>query len=282
MGGHPVQDDADAGLVELIHQPHEVVWGAEAAGGREVAGALIAPGGVQGMLRDGEQLHMGEAHLLYVGHQIPADVPVGEHLVVAGAPPGAQMYLIDVHGLLVDRVVLPVIQPTPVAPLITGQIVQLGGGAGAGLGMEGIGVGLGQDLARAGVHSVFIVVILLQAGEEELPHAALQGGHGVGPVIPAVEVAHYGDGLSMRSPDAEQPAGLSAAYSGVGAQEFLRPDRLSRKELRQGRGVIGYRHRCHSLLAKIPKKRAGSQEILVIGDKITPEEVEIICINYTT
>ena len=148
--------------------------------------------------------------------------------------------------------------------------------------MEGIGVGLGQDLARAGVHGVFIVVILLQAGEEELPHAALQGGHGVGPIIPAVEVAHYGDGLSMRSPDAEQPAGLSAAYSGVGAQEFLRPDRLSRKELRQRRGVIGYRHRCHSLLAKIPKKRAGSQEILVIGDKITPEEVEIICINYTT
>ena len=66
VGGDPVHDDADASLVELVDEVFQVVGGAEAAGGGEVAGALVAPGGVQGVLGDGEQLHMGEAHLLHV------------------------------------------------------------------------------------------------------------------------------------------------------------------------------------------------------------------------
>ena len=98
MGGDPVHNHPDARLVELVNEVFQVVRGAEAAGGGEVAGALVAPGGVQGVLGDGEQLHMGEAHLLHVGYQVGGDIPVAEELPLAGAPPGAQVALVDVHG----------------------------------------------------------------------------------------------------------------------------------------------------------------------------------------
>ena len=243
VGGHPVQDHADAGLVELIHQPHEVVRGAEAAGGREIAGALIAPGGVQGVLGDGEQLHMGEAHLLHVGHQVLADVPVGEHLVVAGAPPGAQVDFINIQRAAVYGVLGPVVHPALVAPLVAGQVVQLGGVAGAGLGVEGVGVGLGQHPAGGGVDGVFIGVILLQAGNKDLPDAAVQGLHGVGILAPAVEIAHNGHLLGMGSPDTEHPALLAVPDGGVGAHELLRADRIPGRKLRQGLIILCKSHR---------------------------------------
>src|SRR5699024_8482219 len=50
VGGDPVQDDAYASLVQLVDQVFEVIRRAEAAGGRKVAGDLVAPGGIQGVL----------------------------------------------------------------------------------------------------------------------------------------------------------------------------------------------------------------------------------------
>src|SRR6202011_1001088 len=42
--GHPVQNHADALLVELVDKLHQVLGRAVAAGGREVARGLVAPG----------------------------------------------------------------------------------------------------------------------------------------------------------------------------------------------------------------------------------------------
>ena len=64
VGRYPVEDDADMGLVERIHQVHEVLRGAIAGGRCIVARHLIPPGAVEGMLQDAHQLHMGELHLL--------------------------------------------------------------------------------------------------------------------------------------------------------------------------------------------------------------------------
>ena len=85
VGRDPVQNDADASLMELIHQILEIIRGAIAAGGGKIAGALIAPGVVQGMFTDRKKLHVGEAHLFYVGDQIMSDIPIAEELVLAGA-----------------------------------------------------------------------------------------------------------------------------------------------------------------------------------------------------
>ena len=227
VGGYPVQDHADAGLMELVHQPHKVVGGAVPAGGGKVAGALVAPGGVQGVLGDGEQLHMGESHFLHIGHQILADVPVGEHLVLAGTPPGTQMNFINIQRFLVNGIVLPVIHPAAVSPAVTGQVIELGGGAGTGLRVEGVGVGLGQDPAGGGMHCVLIVVKLLQAGDKDLPNAAGEQLHGVIGVVPAVEIAHYGDRLGVGSPNPEDPAILPVLHSRVSAHKLLGPYRVA-------------------------------------------------------
>src|SRR5262249_49807220 len=52
--GDPVQNHADSMLVKIVHEKHEVGRRAEAAGGSEVTGGLIAPGTVEGVLHDGE------------------------------------------------------------------------------------------------------------------------------------------------------------------------------------------------------------------------------------
>ena len=54
--------------MELVDEVFQIIGDAEAAGGGEVAGTLVAPGGIQRVLGDGEELYMGEAHLLHIGH----------------------------------------------------------------------------------------------------------------------------------------------------------------------------------------------------------------------
>ena len=44
VGGNPVEDNANVGLVAAVDEGHEVVGGAEASGGGEVASDLVAPG----------------------------------------------------------------------------------------------------------------------------------------------------------------------------------------------------------------------------------------------
>ena len=66
---HPVEDHADAGLVQGVDEELEVVRGAEAAGRREVARHLVAPGGVEGVLGDRQQLDVGEAEVAARGRR---------------------------------------------------------------------------------------------------------------------------------------------------------------------------------------------------------------------
>ena len=57
--GDPVDDHADAGLMQPIDHRHEVLGRAEPAGRGEVAGDLIAPASIERMLGDRHQLDMG-------------------------------------------------------------------------------------------------------------------------------------------------------------------------------------------------------------------------------
>ena len=59
--GHPVENHADIVLVQVVDQEHQVLRRPVAAGGGEVAGGLIAPGAVEGMLHQRQELHVGEA-----------------------------------------------------------------------------------------------------------------------------------------------------------------------------------------------------------------------------
>ena len=64
MRGHPVHNHPNAALVALVHKRHKILGGAVAAGGRKVAGNLVAPAAVEGVFGNGQQLQVGVAHLL--------------------------------------------------------------------------------------------------------------------------------------------------------------------------------------------------------------------------
>ena len=218
VGGDPVHDDADASLVHLVHEIHQVVGGTEAAGGGKVAGTLVTPGGIQGMFGDREELHMGEAQLLHIGDQIGGQIPVAEELPFPRAAPGAQVTFIDVHRAAVGGVFGPIVQPGPVPPLVTGEVVKLGGGAWASLCVEGKGVSLAGQAAILGMYCIFIRVILLKAGDEPLPDAALNRGQRVGVGVPVVEITKDTHLLGVGGPDSEIVAGDTVLLAGMGAE----------------------------------------------------------------
>src|SRR5205807_7533598 len=81
VGGSPIENDADAGLMAAIDEVHEIGGRAEAAGGGEVAERLIAPGAVEGMLHDGQQFDMRVAEFFYVGNELVGKFTIREPAV---------------------------------------------------------------------------------------------------------------------------------------------------------------------------------------------------------
>src|SRR3954469_14261885 len=60
MGRHPINDHADAGLMQAIDEEREVVGIAKTMGGRVEACYLITPGRIVGVFGDGQKFHVGE------------------------------------------------------------------------------------------------------------------------------------------------------------------------------------------------------------------------------
>ena len=125
--GHPVEYHADAVLVQVIDQIHEVLRRPVARGRREIAGGLVAPRAIERMLRDRHQFDMGESGLQQVPGELMRDLAVIEDVAVL-APPGTHVQLVDR-----DRRIEPVARAAPchparVAPLVIERPGARGGG----------------------------------------------------------------------------------------------------------------------------------------------------------
>ena len=215
VGGHPVQDHADPGPMEPVHQIHEVMGRAVAAGGREITHALIAPAVVQRILRHRQQLHIVIAHIPDIQRQLVSNVAVVQHLAVLCSPPGAQMHLIDVHKALGGVGALPPLPPFLVVPGIAADVVQLAVGRGPGLLMEAVGIGLPYLPAVTLGHHILIGVELSGVFHRQLPCSVRQAAHV--PPLPLVEIAAQGHASCLGRPYPEHPA----AIAGVCAKIFI-------------------------------------------------------------
>src|SRR5882724_6830480 len=69
MGGDPIDNDADARLVEGIDEELEIFRRAVAASGSIETGNLIAPGRVICVFGNGKKFDVRETHLFHVGNQ---------------------------------------------------------------------------------------------------------------------------------------------------------------------------------------------------------------------
>ena len=95
--GHPVEDHADAALVEPVDEVAEVVGRAEARGGRVVAGHLVAPRARERMLHHRQQLDVREAEVGDVVGELVGELAVRQRAVPVQRvpPPRAEMHLVD-------------------------------------------------------------------------------------------------------------------------------------------------------------------------------------------
>ena len=148
MHGHEVEDGADARLVELVDEGHELLGRAVAAGRRKEARALVAPALVVGILRQGHELHvvvagLGEVVDERLGNLLVAIPELGLvdgllGLLAALLAPAAQVQLVDVERLADVRGALG--QPLCVVPFEARQVTHDGAVLRTQLGAKGVGV----------------------------------------------------------------------------------------------------------------------------------------------
>src|ERR1043165_3320988 len=97
MRGHPVQDDADPVLVQIVNEKHKILRGAVATGRRKVAAHLIAPGAIKGMLHERQEFDMSKAHLLHIRSELRRDFSIRKPAIPLFwyAPPGTEVHFVD-------------------------------------------------------------------------------------------------------------------------------------------------------------------------------------------
>ena len=238
MSRHPVDDHADAGLMESVDELHQLMGLAIAGGSGVVAGHLIAPGHIQRMLHHGQELHVGVIHVQDIGDQLIGDLQVGHEGAILAALPGAQVKLIDVHGRAEHIARLALFHPLAVVPLVLGQVAELGTGVGAHLHRKSIGVGLvvpdavhiahailvgDQPLRRLGIIEAGRIAGDIEGfrGQAKLPRAVMLLDHGVGFPVPGIELADQGDRTGIRRPHGEMPVRPAILLHRMSAQHFI-------------------------------------------------------------
>ena len=230
VGRNPVQNDADALLVQIVDKIHEFLRAAVAGGGGIVAGYLVTPGSVKGMLGNAHELHVGVAHLQDIVGQLVGSF----HIVIVAVlflahllAPGTDVTFIDGHGGLQDVILCPRAHPLVIAPGKSGDVRGFGRGARTVFGRITVGVRLVENLAGLCGDGVFIELFRLQAGNEDFVDTAVgQQCHGRGFRIPAVEIAYQMNSRRVRRPDSEVIAGLAPVNGRVRAQlvvDFIMP-----------------------------------------------------------
>ena len=124
---HVVQDDADAVLMQIVHQVHELLRSAVTAGRCKEAGVLVPPADVRRVLGQRHEFHIVVAALLQVlrqrRRQFLVVVPVGVFgllLRFGFGPPGANVQFVDVQRLV--ETVGPGPHPLAVVELVAVQV----------------------------------------------------------------------------------------------------------------------------------------------------------------
>jgi hypothetical protein len=208
---NPVQQDADARLVQPVDEVAEVVGVAEPRRRRVVGADLVPPRPTERVLRDREELDVGEAEGLHVLGEMVGQLPVAQTL-----PPGPQVDLVHAHRAGVCVVGHPMGEPRRVLPGVPG-LHDDGCRRGRGLGALGHRVGLLPPRTVLLEDLVLVALPTRDPRDEELPvPARAQLSHRVRCALPVVEVADDTYCLSVRRPDRERRSADVPQDAGVG------------------------------------------------------------------
>ena len=209
-----IQDHPDSALVAAVDKIPQPVGSAVSGRGAEKPGALVAPGGVAGVLGQGHKLQKVEAVFLKMGNQPPGQLLVG----IPAAPfflrlsqPGTEMGLVDVHRPVKPR--SPVRHPVPVLKIIPVQRPEYRGRPGPQLAAEPVGVAVVEAPAVRAGNPVLVPHSGFGSFHPNLPEVPVQNPLHRG-FLPAVEVPDEADGQGAGGIGAKdgppRPAGVSA------------------------------------------------------------------------
>ena len=221
MRGHPVQDDTDTTLMQVIDEIHEILRRAEAAGRCEIPCRLVAPRAVEGMLRDGQKLHVCEAQFVDVIGERLRHFAVAERAAgfLRNAPPRAHVHLIDRHGRLQAVALVALLQPERVVPFVL-EVPHDGRGARRYFPVKCERVRLVDAVGHVARGDVILVVRALpDIFDVALPHTRVADRlQRMRTLVPAVKIANQGNALRVGRPDGEVRAAAAFAFRNVRAQ----------------------------------------------------------------
>ena len=216
---YPVEDDADAGLMHIIHEVHEVLRCTVAARRRVVAGHLIAPARIERMLHHRHELDMRIALLLHIlcklHRKLTVVVELGAEL--CGAIfidrlllpcEGAEVQLIDRHRFFLDAgdtALRLLLLPCRIRPRKLSDVFHDGSIARTKLEAEGIRIDLQERLLVVTLDLILIEAARGEVRDEQLEYAGIaETLHHMAAAIPEVEVADDRNTLCVRCPYGER------------------------------------------------------------------------------
>ena len=225
---HPVEDHADALLMQMIDEVHEVLRRAIARGRGEISGGLIAPGPVERVLGDRHQLDVREPHAQHVVGKLRRDFPVVGQLSVL-APPGAQVQLVDGHRRVEAVAPGTRFHPPTVLPLpLERPDSRSRGRRQLGIKTDGIGLITGVTVHRRG-DPILVGLPALGGRHAALPDAGAVRAWRERILVrpPAVPVADHRDLGGIRRPNSERG---SAAFEQMTSELVIQPSVASLPE----------------------------------------------------
>src|ERR1700733_11807334 len=97
MRRHPVQDDGDAMLMQVVDQIHEILRGAVARCRGEITSGLVSPGTIERMFHYWQEFHMSKSHSLDILREPRRGLAVGQWtiMLLGNAHPGAEVHFIN-------------------------------------------------------------------------------------------------------------------------------------------------------------------------------------------
>ena len=176
MERHPIEDYSQPMLVQMVHEVHQVLRRAVAAGGREKAGRLVAPRTVKRMFRQGQQLDVREAQLAGVRRQLRRQLPVGQPATAffRQAHPRAEMNLVDRNGPGAPAMLASFFQPLAIAPVVV-QVPHYRGRARRQFGVKRKRVSFLHHLAGRSAQPELVIGSAQDGGHKRFPYARIAG-----------------------------------------------------------------------------------------------------------
>lgn len=207
MGGDPIDDDADPGLVADLAEFHEVVRSSEATGRSEIARCLVAPRSVERVFVDRHQLNVRVAQVLHVLDQQVRQLAIIVKLSsITGPFPGPEMHFVNGNWLFIPARTFTLGHPFTVAPIVSVQVVDDRGAFRWQFCRERIWIRLLQQVSLIAADAEFVRIALLHSRNKSPPDSVAARIQPMLTMHPHVEIAEDGNFGRVRCPDGKTNA----------------------------------------------------------------------------